>query len=266
MGGTGLDVEIVGAGRNLVLLHSLLSDRRSYRALAGRLAGERRLILVNMPGFGASPAGAAPVDGYADAIANLFDDLALPRDTDIVGNGLGGFVALSLAIRHGERFDRAVLIGGAVAFPEAGRATFRALAEKAERDGMAALADTAVRRMFADAYVATHPEVAAELKSVFAGLDPRVFAAAARALAALDFGPDLGRIANPVLVVAGELDGATPPALGRELARRIPGAAMIELPGLGHCPHIQDADAVIRAVSPFLGLRAAAEGTAGAVQ
>jgi hypothetical protein len=44
-----LDVEIVGEGRNLVLLHSLLSDRTSYEPLA---PGRRRapLILVNLPG------------------------------------------------------------------------------------------------------------------------------------------------------------------------------------------------------------------------
>ncbi|HLT03280.1 MAG TPA: hypothetical protein VK001_13935 [Geminicoccaceae bacterium] len=46
-----LDVEIVGEGRGLVLLHSLLSDRSSYEPLAARIAGERRLVLVNLPGF-----------------------------------------------------------------------------------------------------------------------------------------------------------------------------------------------------------------------
>src|SRR5690606_20426215 len=76
MGKSALDVEIVGKGRGLVLLHSLLSDRTSYEPLAARIAGERRLVLLNLPGFGASPPAGAALADYADAVAQVFDDLA----------------------------------------------------------------------------------------------------------------------------------------------------------------------------------------------
>jgi 3-oxoadipate enol-lactonase len=251
-----LDVEIVGAGRDLVLMHSLLSDRTSFEPLAARIAGERRLILVNLPGFGTSPPAGAALGGYADAVAGVFDDLALSPATDVLGNGLGGFVALSLAIRHGGRFERMVLVGSAVAFPEAGRATFRALAGKVEQDGMAAVAGAAMRRMFPDEFIAAHPEVVAGREAVFRRIDPRVFAAACRALAALDLGAELKRILNPALIVVGARDEATPPALGRELADGLANATLVELPGLGHCPHIQDPDAFVAAIAPFLGLGA----------
>src|SRR5437660_1516904 len=57
-----LDIVMMGqpkeGGRDLVLLHSLLSDRTAFDRIAPRLALERRLWLVNLPGFGASaPAG-----------------------------------------------------------------------------------------------------------------------------------------------------------------------------------------------------------------
>ena len=61
-----LDVEIVGEGRDVVLLHSLLSDRTSFDPLAARLKGERRLILVNLPGFGKSPPAGPAISDYAD--------------------------------------------------------------------------------------------------------------------------------------------------------------------------------------------------------
>ena len=249
-----LDVEIVGRGADLVLIHSLLSDRTSFSLLAERISDRRRLILPNLPGFGSSPRGAATIGDFADGIAGLIDELKLPQNTDVLGNGLGGFVALSLAERHGEKFNRAVLVGSAVAFPEAGRATFRALAERAGREGMAPLADAAMQRMFPAEFIAANPEIVADRKAVFEGFDPDVFAGSARALAALDFSPDLPRIRNPVLIVTGAKDGATPPALGRELAARLANAETIEMPGLGHCPHIQNADAFVVAISPFLGL------------
>ena len=158
---------MTGRGRDLVLLHSLLSDRTSFGPLAARIAGQRRLILVNLPGFGRSPRAGPALGDHADAIAALFDDLALPPETDVLGNGLGGFVALSLASRHGARFERLVLVGSGVAFPEAGRATFRALADKVEQDGMAAVAGAAMRRMFPEAFIAAHPDLVAGREAVF---------------------------------------------------------------------------------------------------
>jgi 3-oxoadipate enol-lactonase len=249
-----LDVEIVGEGRNLVLLHSLLADRSSFEPLAARIAGERRLILVSLPGFEESAPGGPAIGDHANAVAATFDDLALPPQTDVLGNGLGGFVALALAIRHGMRFDRLVLVGSAIAFPEAGRATFRALADKVAQGGMAAVVDAAMRRMFPEPFIAANPELVARRRAAFGRIDPAVFAAACRALAALDLSGELSDIQNPTLIVVGAKDEATPPALGRALAERLAHARLIEMPGLGHCPHIQDPDAFIMAIGPFLGL------------
>jgi 3-oxoadipate enol-lactonase len=178
----------------------------------------------------------------------------LPPETDVLGNGLGGFVALSLASRHGTRFDRLVLVGGAIAFPEAGRATFRALADKVEREGMAAVTAVAMRRMFPEAFIAANREVVAGREAVFGQIDPAVFASACRALAALDLRDELVHIQNRTLIVVGAQDQATPPVLGRALADRLATAKLVELPGLGHCPHIQDPDAFVAAIAPFLGL------------
>jgi 3-oxoadipate enol-lactonase len=261
MGAPRLDVEIEGRGRDLVLLHSLLSDRSSFEPLAARIAGERRLVLVSLPGFGASPPAGPALGDYADAIAGLFDGLALPPTTDVMGNGLGGFVALMLASRHGARLERMVLVGSGVAFPEAGRATFRALADKVEKDGMAAVADAAMRRMFPEPFIAAHPDIIAGRAAAFRLIDPGVFAAACRMLAALDLAPELARIRNPTLIVVGAADQATPPALGRALADRLADAKLVELPGLGHCPHVQDPDAFVAAVAPFLRLRSGRNAT-----
>jgi 3-oxoadipate enol-lactonase len=217
-----LDIEIVGQGRDLVLLHSLLSDRSSYEPLAARIGGERRLILVNLPGFGRSPRAGPALGDYAYAVAAVFEDLALPWDTDVLGNGLGGFVALALASRHGARFARMVLVGSAIAFPETGRATFRALADKVDREGIGAVADAAMRRLFPEPFIAANPEVVAGRAAVFRRIDPEVFAAACRMLTALDLDRELARIQNPTLLVVGAEDQATPPALGRALADRLP--------------------------------------------
>ncbi|MGH6902445.1 MAG: alpha/beta fold hydrolase, partial [Geminicoccaceae bacterium] len=174
-----------------------------------------------------SAPGGPAIGDHADAVAATFDDLALPPETDVLGNGLGGFDALAHALRHGRRFGRMVLVGSAIAFPEAGRATFRALADKVEQGGMAAVVDAAMRRMFPEPFIAANPEVVAEREAAFLRIDPNVFAAACRALAALDLGEELARIRNPTLIVVGVEDQATPPALGRALAGRLADANLI---------------------------------------
>ena len=247
-----LDTETIGTGPDIVLLHSLLTDRTSFAALAARLAQQRCVTLVNLPGFGASPP-AEPIAGWADRIADLCGELG-PSKPDILGNGLGSFVALTLAAHHGELVGRLVLLGAALAFPDQARATFRSLAERAEREGMVSIADVAVARMFTGDFVAAHPDIAAERKAVFLRIEPAVFAAAARSLATLDLTDEVERVRNPVLIVVGEKDGATPPVLGRALADRLADARFVELPGVGHAPHIHAPGMLIETISPFLGL------------
>src|SRR5258706_11345374 len=90
-GGT-VEVEAMGTGRDLVLLHSLLADRSAFERAALRLARKRRVWLVNLPGYGGSSAiDADSVEQDADHIAALLDVLGL-REPDILRNGWGGFI------------------------------------------------------------------------------------------------------------------------------------------------------------------------------
>jgi len=256
MHAAGLDVEITGRGRNLVLLHSLLSDRSSFDLVGSRLAEGRRLVAVNLPGFGASPRAGATVAEFAESVAATFEDLALPPDTDVLGNGLGSFVTLALAARHGARLGRLVLVGAVTTFPQAGKETFNAMADRVERQGMASVADIAVQRMFPPGFIAENPGFVDGRATVLKGFDATVFASACRALAALDLAGDLPGIRNPTLIVVGTEDGATPAPLAHELAARLADARVTEMPGMGHCPHMQDPDAFVTAISGFLGLDA----------
>jgi 3-oxoadipate enol-lactonase len=250
-----LDVEVVGNGAPLLLLHSLLSDRTSFARLAALLAAQRRSILVNLPGFGASPPTEPALSAYAERVIELCDELALPPDTDVLGNGFGAFIALAAASRRSESFGRLVLAGSGVAFPEAGRAAFRGMAEKVERDGMESLADAAMQRMLSTEFIAANPDIVAERKAAFRTIPPDVFAGACRALSTLDLAPELNRIRNPVLVVVGSQDPATPPALGRDLAEKLPSARMIEMSGISHAPHVEDPEGFIAVIGPFLGFK-----------
>lgn len=251
---TALDVLRLGAGRDIVLLHSLLSDRGAFDRIAPRLAAERSVWLVNLPGFGTSAPAGPELEDVADRIAAELPRLELSSQADLLGNGFGGFVSVALATRHGHLFDRLVLVDTGAAIPPEGKSAFHAMAERVEAGGMEAILAAALQRMFPEDFLAAHPDIAEERTASLRAARPAHFAAACRALARFDQRNKLGTIRNPTLVVVGLRDTATPPALSRELAAGIPGAALVELPHCGHSPHIQDPDGFWRTIKPFLGL------------
>ncbi|MGQ0656046.1 MAG: alpha/beta fold hydrolase [Betaproteobacteria bacterium] len=241
-----------GAGRDLVLLHSLLADRSVFDAALPQLSARRRVTLLSLPGYrGSTPAGST-VEDYADHVAAALAALELPRETDVLGNGFGGFIAVALAARHGERFDRLIAAPALAAFPEPGKQPLRLLAEKVAQEGMAAVLDAAIKRMFPEPFIAQRPEVVAERKRALAEADPACFRTACLALASLDLTPVLPAIRNRTLVLAGSQDATTPVALARELAAGIPGARFMELPGCGHCPQLEDPQKFVAALEAFL--------------
>jgi 3-oxoadipate enol-lactonase len=254
LGGPLVEVESAGEGPDLVLLHSLLIDRSAFARVTPPLIRDRRVHLVALPGFDRSTPAGPEVEDYADRLAAALRRLELGPGSALLGNGFGGFVALALAARHGQLFEKLLLVDTAAGFPATAKRAFAAMADKVAAGGMGAVAEIAARRIFHDAYLAAHPEAVAERRAVLMRFNPEAFIAACRALERVDLRPALPRIANETLVVVGELDAATPLELARELAQGIKGARFVPLPRCGHCPPLEQPEAFLAAVGPFLGL------------
>jgi 4,5:9,10-diseco-3-hydroxy-5,9,17-trioxoandrosta-1(10),2-diene-4-oate hydrolase len=104
-----------GAGPALLMLHGggpgasgLSNYARNVQALAGRF----RVLVPDMPGYGQSSKGVAddPFGDIAGAMLGLLDALDIPR-AHVVGNSLGGAVALRMALDAPQRVGRLVLMG-----------------------------------------------------------------------------------------------------------------------------------------------------------
>jgi len=248
--GARIEVEQTGQGPDLVLLHSLLTDRSVFDRIVPKL--RRRLTLINLPGYGGSSAAGTDIESYADRVADALDALKLSKETAVLGNGFGGFIAVMLAVRHGGRFGKLIAAPALAGFPEAAKRPFQRMAGLVEAQGMAAVLDAAIQRMLPAPFIGKNPAVVAERKAALAKADPACFATACRALAALNLGKDVQSIRNPTLVMVGSEDATTPPALARQLAEGIRGAKFVELEGCGHCPQIEDPQAFVAALEAFL--------------
>lgn len=249
-------VHVAGTGRPLVLCHSLLADRTSFDRLAPLLVQHLQVIALDLPGFGASQPAAGGLGAVADRVAAAVTALELRERPVMLGNGYGGFVTLAAAIRHPQLAQRLVLADCGAAFDEPGRAAFRGMAAKAREAGLGAVADVAMRRLFAPAYQAQHPDLIAQRRDRFMALGVETFVQACDALATLDLREQLQRVQVPALVLVGEMDEATPPRMSQELAVGLPQGQLIVLPGCAHVPQLQEPERFLAAVAAFIGLPA----------
>lgn len=248
-----VSLERHGSGPDLVMLHSLLSDRHVFDRVVPALAERRTVTLVDLPGFGATPVVDPDIGSYAAVVGALLHDGGFdPATTAVLGNGLGAFVALATAVRHGDAFERLVLAGCGASFDDQSRATFRGMAAAARDRGMGAVVEQGIRRIFTEPYLEAHPDEADERRGVLGATDPDAFARACTALSVLDERAGAALLTMPTLVVVGAEDSATPPELGSDLADLIPGARFELLEGVAHAPQLQDPEGFLAVVLPFL--------------
>jgi pimeloyl-ACP methyl ester carboxylesterase len=100
-----------GQGSPLVLLHANPGDSRDYDAIVPELAKRHRVIAVDWPGYGASaaPTEDASAMSFAEIAIDLADALDL-RDAIVMGNSVGGYAAVRLALERRERVGKLVLV------------------------------------------------------------------------------------------------------------------------------------------------------------
>src|SRR5215475_8104763 len=161
----------VGRGMPLILLHSLLSDRASFDAIAPELAKSFRVIVPELPGFGRSQVVTGGLADIADRMAEAVRDASGGKPAIVLGNGYGGFVALQMAIRHPDIAKKLILADCGAAFSEAGRDAFHNMAAASKAKGLAAITDVAMRRLFAPEFQESHPELMADRRAAFLRTD-----------------------------------------------------------------------------------------------
>lgn len=246
--GAEIGFDDVGEGLPIVLLHAFPLDRRMWQRQVDDLKHALRVITVDFRGMGEST-GSGTIDDAADDVARVLDHCGIARAA-VGGLSMGGYVSLAFARRHADRLTGLLLANTrATADDAAGRANRDEAITRVARHGAAAFVADAVPRLLSgkDPQAVRMALSLAELQSA-AGI--------AGALAALRDRPDasaeLGKISVPTTVVSGEADRVTPPDVLRALAGAIPGAVLVEIPGVGHLSHLEAPAAFAAAVDGLM--------------
>jgi pimeloyl-ACP methyl ester carboxylesterase len=250
-----------GAGLPLLLLHAFPLSGEMWDPQVEALAGQVRVIVPDLSGFGESeaiapefsPESACDMSDFAaDAVA-LLDHLELDRAV-VAGLSMGGYAALALCEAAPERLRGLVLADTrSGADSEEGRQGRLDIARRVLKEGTGFLAETLPAKLLGRTTRAERPEVVARVERMIRDAPPAGVAAAQRGMARR---PDrtaiLERIAVPVLVVVGEEDELTPPEESRNLQRRIAGAELVTIPEAGHLSSLERPDTFSEALGEFL--------------
>jgi pimeloyl-ACP methyl ester carboxylesterase len=248
-----------GSGEPVVLLHGIGHHWQAWEPVLSILAASHEVIAIDLPGFGASaalPEGVSyELSSVIPLLSDTFDTLGVERP-HVVGNSLGGLLALELAL-HGyarsvtalspagfwngaeRRYAYAVLMGmraGAKAIPDG---LLRRLARSAA--GRAALTST----IYAKPGRRSPEAVVAETQSMRAatGFAPTLKVGRSPEVT---FDQDIPDV--PVSIGWGEKDRLLLRRQGARAKKAIPSARLVPLPRCGHVPMNDDPAAVARLV------------------
>jgi 3-oxoadipate enol-lactonase len=236
-----LEVLDEGSGTPLVLLHGFPLAKETWAAQAAALRRRARVVSIDLRGLGASRGGPGPylMEALAGDVASVLDALGIERAA-VAGHSLGTYVAFAFFRMFEERVLGLGLVCGRADADAPEVATRRyALAERAEIDGMAPLADDYVPRYFAPPVYRERPDLVERARSIVLATEPRGAAAVLRGMAMRVAADDLFEsIRVPVTVVAGRDDGIVPLAHQESIARAIDRARLTVLES-GHVPHFE---------------------------
>ena len=241
-------IDAAGEGEPLVLLHGLGASRAVWSRVTPELAAERLVLAPDLPGFGeSSPAGPGfDLERAARKLSVVLENRAR-RSFDLVGNSLGGAVALQLAVLRPELVSRLVLSapGGFSPAPwplalAAGRVLGPAMTARRVFGAPLAVSPTARRVLLAGAIAEPHRLSPADARTMLrASRGSTRIGPAVEAGMRADLVPMLERLERPLGVIWGRRDRVVPIATLERIRAVRPDAVVETLEDAAHVPQLE---------------------------
>ena len=254
VGGDSLAAEVRGDGPALLLIHGFPLDHTMWAHQFATLKGWRR-IAPDLRGCGLSnaPGDDCSMATYADDLVRLLDQMQVKKAV-VAGLSLGGYIAFELLRRYRDRVAGLILLDTrADADTAEGRASRETLIEVARKAGPGAVGEQMLPRLLGRTTQRTQPHLVPQVKEMAVRWSVPGMVGA---LGAMRDRPDstalLQTVDVPTLVVVGEEDEVTPPALARAMTSAIPSAAMTTIAAAGHLSALEAPSAVSRVMAEFL--------------
>lgn len=242
-------VGVVDAGSGertpLIFLHGVGSNKSVWNTQLGHFGQARRTLAFDYPGYGESQFREdATRDDYAAAILAAMTALGID-EAHICGLSLGGIVAIAMHSTAPERCATLILADTFAAHPQGQAIYDRSIAASHDMRG---LAEARVGALM----VSEDPELRRDVIETMSAIDPEAYRLGARAVWLADQKERAAAIRTPTLVLVGDQDAITPPALSEDLASLIPHARLDVIEGASHLANLDKPAEFNRSIDDFL--------------
>lgn len=241
-----LAVSVAGKATLVLFLHGIRGNRRNWTRQVEFFAQHFRAAAWDARGYGDSDdyEGALQFDEHFTADVLRVADHFEAAKLHLVGLSMGGRIARNFALRHPGRLRSLVLAGTSPGFNAlSGDEVKRFVAER-----RVATPESARRLLGSRAVPGAYEQLLDSMQRVH----PACFEKTLEASVAQDRAAPIEQIRVPTLVVTGEEDKVYSPELSRDMARRIPGAELVVMKGVGHLGNLEQPDEFNQAVLEFL--------------
>ncbi len=258
----------MGSGPDVLLLHGLGATRASLFETAAELSRRYRVHAPDLPGFGSSckpMLGSYNARWFAELMLELMDELRV-GESRIVGNSMGGRVAIEIGLLAPQRVRALGLLCPAVAWVKRGlhpvvrllRPELGFVPHGLRRSVVASqlgntfydrdVIDPAMADLMVDEFLRIYRSAGARYAFLASGRNIYLEAPFGRN----GFYPRLSRLEPPALFVWGAHDRLVPPAFGRHVRRWLPTAEQVTVEACGHVPQVERAEETNELLMRFL--------------
>ncbi|HAT8179280.1 TPA: alpha/beta fold hydrolase [Legionella pneumophila] len=254
----GVDIyyELYGQGKPLVLIAGYCCDHTFWNAMLPELSEEFQVLIFDNRGIGQTKDNGElfTLEAQADDIMAFLDQLGF-RYPSILGQSMGGTIAQLIAKNYGKKIDKLIILNSVAKFnTRANRAMESLLNLRKENISFDLLIEAGIPWFFSSEYLAEPKNIATFKENLKNNPYPQSIQDQERQFRTIppfDSRGWLHEIEVPTLVIAAEEDILTLPAESQQLAKGIPKAQYIKIPG-GHSSPLEQPTIVNQAILKFL--------------
>jgi 2-hydroxy-6-oxonona-2,4-dienedioate hydrolase len=232
-----------GDGEPLVLLHGLFGALSNFRDLIGYFRNHYQVIVPMLPLFELDLLHTTV--GGLEKFVHKFIEHRNYRHLHLLGNSLGGHVALLHVLKHPERVKSITLTGSSGLFENGMGDTYP---KRGDYDYIRKKTELT----FYDPQVASKELVDEVYEIVNNRLKALKIISLAKSAIRNNLGEELNQIKQPTLLIWGNNDAITPPFVGREFQRLIPNSELHFIDKCGHAPMMEVPDEFNAILHKFL--------------
>jgi len=251
--GIEINYLVEGEGPWVTMSHSLACDLHMWDPQIAVLTSKYKVLRYDTRGHGRSgaPGGEYTLDQLADDAKALLDALGIQR-THWVGLSMGGMIGQTFALKYPGVFRSMVLADTTSRrAPDAAKLWGERI-RIAQEKGMDALVEGTLARWLTEPYRNTRKDVVARIADGIRNTPAAGYIGCSQAISKIDLTARLKEIRCPALVVVGEQDTGTPPAMAREIHENLPGSEFKVIASAAHLSNIEQAQTFNEAMTDFL--------------